>query len=257
MDQYAVRFSGNDISQVSGVDLYNHDFNKLPQREIKINKIARRDLSIITSAEYSQKEITVNMDVCSGSRADTEATLTLLKSLLQPQNAALVASQGGVDVEYSEATMQELSIEWLGATAIVTIIFIASDPIGKQSELETLVTLSAMTVASTSENITVGGSAMAYPLITVTVTAVTGGTGGSIIVTNGRTLQGITVTGDWTAGDILEINSQLLTVTVNGSIVDFDGMFPQFPAGTQQITYLDTFTTRTVTLNAVYQPRFV
>ena len=256
MDIYSVSFAGNDISQVLGVDLYNHNFNNLPNRDIKINKVARRDLSIITSSEYTQKQITVFLDVCSGSRGDTEDTLTFLKALLQPQNAILKVSQGGVEVEYT-ATMNEFNIEWNGIQAYVTIQFIASDPIGRESDVKTLATLNAIITATASLSMTVEGSATAYPVISLTLNSVTGGTAKDITIGNGLTNQGITITRNWTSGDVLIIDSFNSEATVNGVLTDFTGIFPQFAAGSQQITYTDNLTTRNADLSATYQPRLV
>lgn len=256
MDKYSVKFAGNDLSVVSGVDLYNHNFNDLPQRDIKINKIARRDKSIITSSEYSSKEITVWLEVCSGTRADAEDTLAYLKSLLQTQNSPLVVIQGGEETEYT-ATMNEFNIAWDGVTALVSIVFIASDPIGRLVDTETLAAVTGITTATSSTNIFVDGSSLAYPLISITVNAVTGGTAANMFISNGLTGQGLTITRTFTAGDFIEIDSENLTVEVNGSTSDFTGMFPQFGPGSQQIVYTDSFTTRTVDIIATYNPRFV
>lgn len=256
MDKYSCKFAGNDLSLVPGVDLHNHEFNTLPERDIKINKLARRDKSIITSSEYSQKTIPVYMEVCSGGRADTEDTLTFLKSLVQPQNGLLEVSQGGVDVEYT-ATMNEFNIVWEGTTALVTILFLASDSIGKQSDSETLADILAITTTNASLSMVIAGSATAYPIITVAINAVTGATNKQITVANGKTGQGITIERTWAANDILIIDSLNMTVTINGGVIDFTGKFPEFPAGSAQITYLDNFTTRDVDLTSVYNPRLV
>lgn len=253
---YSVRFAGNDLSVVGGVDLYNHEFNTLPQRDIKINKLARRDLSIITSSEYTSKNIPIWMEVCSGSRADTEDSLTFIKSLVQLQNGVLEVSQGGEDIKYT-ATMNEFNIEWNGPRALVNIVFLASDPVGKQSASETLVSITGITTAASSASMTVEGSATAYPVITVTINSITGGTTKQVTIANGSTNQGITIERTWTAADILIIDSENMEVTVNGTVVDFTGKFPEWVAGSGQITYLDTFTTRNVDLVAVYNPRLV
>lgn len=256
MDKYSVKFSGNDISLINGVDLYNHNFNDLPNRDIKINKLARRDLSIITSSEYTSKNIPVFLEVCSGTRADTEDTLTFLKSLLQPQNALLVVSQGGEDTQYI-ATMNEFNIVWEGTTALVTIVFLGSDPIGKNTTSVTLASQNGITTANYSVSTTIEGSATAFPTTNITINSITGGTGKSITVANGKTGQGITITRDYIAGDIIIINSRDMNATANGTLVDFTGMFPVFPAGSGQITYLDNFTTRNIDINSVYNPRLV
>ena len=130
MNIYDVIFEQNNLNAIPGVKITNHEFNNLPSREIAINKLARRDLSIITSSEYSQKQITVWADVCGGTRGDTEAVVTQLKQLIQAQNGKLQVLQNGYEVQYT-VTMNEFSIEWSGTMALVTIQFLASDPLGR------------------------------------------------------------------------------------------------------------------------------
>lgn len=256
MSHHEVSFDGNDLSAFTGIELYNHDFNRLPKREIKINKIARRDLSIITSSEYSSKEISVFFELCGGGRGDTEVLMAFLKSLVQTQNALLVVLQGDEQTEYT-ATMNEFNHSWLGTRAIVEIVFIASDPIGRNQDETTMASIVGITTSTSSASFEVQGSATAYPIITVTVSAVTGGTGQTISVINSRTNQGITIEANWANGDILVIDSYAMEARINGAIVDFTGIFPQFNTGLGQIGYSDSFTTRTVTLSAVYQARLV
>jgi hypothetical protein len=256
MDPYSVSFAGNDLSVFTGIDLYNHDFNKLPKREIKINKLARRDLSIITSSEYSAKDIRIYMEVCGGSRADTEVLLTFIKALVQPQNGLLVVSQGGETTEYT-ATMNEFNYSWLGVQALVEIVFIASDPIGRNQDETTIFTLTGITSSTTSTTFEIGGSSTAYPLITYTLNTVTGATLQDVTILNARTNQGITINRTWANGDILTIDSDLLEARVNGAVVDFTGMFPQFETGANSLSYSDSFTTRSFDLTATYQARLV
>lgn len=254
MQNYEVIFNSNDLSDVPGVWLYNYDATTLPTREINIHKLARRSLSIVTSAEYSQKAIPVMMKVCSGSRQDTEETLTDIKGLLQPQNGDLEIMQSNRLMRYT-ATMNEFNIEWDGSNAWVQIIFIASTPVAEGAEKEPLVSFST-SLSSDGASFIVDGSYIAEPRITVTISAVTGGTG-SFSIFNASTNQGITISGTFTAGAIIEIDSSNYTVLVNGISTDFVGLFPVFPPGSQRIGYSDTFSTRTVTVTVEYNVRVV
>ena len=255
MQEYNVIFNSNNLAQVNGVWLYNYTATDLPQRDIKIHKLARRSLSIITSSEYTQKAIPVLMRVCSGGRQDTEATLTEVKGLLQAQNGTLEIEQSGIEVKYT-ATMNEFDIEWDRSTAYVTIIFLASTPIATASELTNLANL-GVTTPSASTSFTVGGSYLAEPYITITINSVTGGTGQSLSVFNGSTNQGITITGNFANSDIIEIDSRELVVTHNGANIDFDGLFPTFPPGAQTLGYTDTFSTRNIDIDVKYNIRIV
>lgn len=256
MDKYVVMFAGNDMSAITGLELENHDFNQLPERDIRINKLARRDKSIITSAEYVSKNIPIYFYACGGSRAGTEDVVTQLKSLIQSQNGLLAVSQGGDTVEYI-ATMNEMEVEWIGTSAQITLNFIASDPVGKNSTAVDFIAPTNVTTSNASYSSIVLGSATVYPTFTITIAAVTGGAAASITINNALTAQGITITRDWAAGEILEINSEDMKATVDGEVVDFTGMFPQFTSGTQQMQYVDSFTTRDLTIEATYNPRLL
>lgn len=253
---YQVSFNGNRLDLVPGVDLYNHDFTTLPNRDIKIHKLARRSLSIITSSEYTQKSIPVYMDICSGTRRETEQTITFVKGLLQGQNAPLRVLESGFEVEYI-ATMNEFNVEWNSSHAYATIVFTASDPIGISTTTLQPVSIVGSTTQSVSSTFTVQGSFNAEPVISIVLTAVTGGTGGSINLVNAITQQGITITADFDDGDIIIVDSKQLVVTINGANVDFTGLFPIFPAGSQQLRYSDTFTTRTIDMSLTYEPRLI
>lgn len=254
--QYQVEFEGNRLDLVSGVNLYNYDFTMLPTRDIKIHKLARRSLSIITSSEYSQKSIPLWADICSGDRQDTEATITQLKALIQAQNGSLRVLESGQEVEYT-ATLNEFNIEWNGQHAYCTIVFIASDPLGRVLQDNELANIVGVTVPSITQTINVAGSYTAEPVISVSISSVTGATPGTINVYNSRTNQGITVEANYTDGDILVIDCLNYTVQINGANHDFEGIFPTFPPGAQQIGYSDTFSTRNVNISATYNPRLV
>ena len=243
MEEYSVQFNGNELSTVPGVWLYNYNATDLPQRDIKIHKLARRSLSIITSSEYTSKNIPVLMRVCSGGRQETEATLTAIKGLLQPQNGELVVRQSGEDYRYT-ATMNEFNIEWVGTSAYVVIVFIASTPIAESVDADLLFSFN-VTTPSDSAGFTVNGSYLAEPIITLVVNSVTGGTG-SMSIFNASTNQGITLTETFTNGAQIEINSTEYTVTLNGANIDFQGLFPTFPPGAQRVGYTDTFSTRNI-----------
>lgn len=256
MDIYEVQFNGNSLHDIPGVDLYNYNFTDLPQRDIKIHKLARRSLSIITSSEYTQKNISIWMDVCSGDKQDTEETITAVKALLQAQNGELKVLQSNIEVTYT-ATMNEFNIQWNASHAYVEIVFVASTPIATATGVENAVSILANTFSTASQTFSVEGSYLAEPYFTVVVNSVTGGSGGSISIINAKNQQGITVTANFTIGDILTIDSLSYEILLNGAVLDFEGLFPTFSPGLQQIEYSDTFTTRNVDITMEYRPRLV
>lgn len=251
---YDVKFNDNNLAEVPGVFLYYYDSTTLPTRDTKIHKLARRSLSIVTSAEYVEKNIPVYMEVCSGSRHQTEQTIINIKGLIQPQNGDLVVEQGNDFLKYT-ATMNEFNIEWEGATAWVEIVFLSSTPVAESVEKKSLFSFST-TFSSDGASFFVDGSFVSEPTITVVLNTVTGGSG-SFSIFNAATNQGITISDSFTSGDIIEINSSNYTVLVNGANTDFEGLFPVFPPGAQRVGYSDTFTTRNTTVTGEANTRIV
>lgn len=253
----SVIFAGNDLSILNGVDIYNFDITQLPNREISIHKLAGRDKSIITSSTYSSKEISVYMDICGGDRETTEIYVAQVKALLQGQNQSLQINYGGKELHYT-ATMNQFNIEWNSMNAYCEIKFIASDPIGTDIEATTLLNVAGSESQAFYNTIQISGSSKAYPIITVVIKSLTGdATGKTIILQNAGTNQGISITADWVEDDVLIVDSDSMQVTINGNIVDFAGMFPEFSAGSQQFGYIDDFDGRTIDITLTYHQKYV
>lgn len=255
MNEYLVTFEQNVLNNVPGVDLYNHDFSQTPNRDIKINKLARRDMSIITSSEYTDKPIYIYAEVCGGSRGDTEAVISNLKSLIQTQNGNLRVNQANIETEYT-ATMNEFTIEWDGAIAYVTIGFIASDPLGRSVDRLEFANFTVTTSNATQTGI-FEGSGTTEPIVSLTFNSLASGIDKAVSIFNARTNQGIRIIHTFNSGDILIINSFSKEARLNGMLLDFEGIFPTWAAGTQQIGYNDEFSSRNVSVSVSYQARTV
>lgn len=250
---YYMEFNQNRIDMVEGAEVVNSNYNQLPARDIKIHKIARRDLSIITSSEYTQKELVVSIDIATTCREDTEKIIRTIKGLLQGQNGLLKIWNAGIKLRYT-ATLNEFNIAWTGGMALCELVFIASTPIGEADEAEPLFTLNGITTPVASRTFTVDGSFKIEPLINVVFRAASTG---SFTLINGATQQGITVTGTFANGDTVTIDSKEYSVQHNGSEIDFLGAFPTFPVGAQTIGYTDTFSSRIVDISSEYRQRVV
>src|SRR5690606_34334597 len=132
----------------------------------------------------------IMMIICSGSRAETEETITRVKSLVQLQNGNLQIEQNGELVEYT-ATMNEFDIEWEAGTAYVTLTCIASTPIASTVQ-PTNIASTNITSSSTTVGLSIDGSYLAEPQITVTINTVTGGTAKELSIINAGTNAGLT-----------------------------------------------------------------
>lgn len=252
----SVFFAGNDLSIIVGATLIDHNFNDLPSRELSMSKLARANKSVLTSAEYSSKEVTVSFHLRGCDRGDTEIVLSTLKSYLSPVNKPLIVSQAHADVTYPTATLNELNYEWLSNKILITLVFTVADPIGYQDITTSLVN-KTITTASDTSPITISGSFEAEPIISAILTTVTGAVAQSMSFRNGDTGQGITITRTWANGDTVQVDVANKVVYINSAISDFTGQFPVFATGSQSLTYSDTFTTRSLALSATYKIRFL
>ena len=255
MSRLSVFYQGNDIGVIPGVDLYNHDFNALPSRNIRMNEIARADKSIITSADYTQKDITILCDINGKTRQESESIITQLKSILQPVNARVRVNQSDSEYRYT-ATLNEFNIDWFGVRATVQIVLLASDPVGYETQARNLLDVN-ITSGADQFNRTIGGSFRAQPVFTLTINSVTGGADEFIRIFNARTQQGIRIQRTWEAGDVLTIDSSTKELNINGNMSDYEGIFPTFASGTGIIAYSDGFSDRDIDLTATYVRRII
>lgn len=249
-----VYFEDKDLSTFPGISVYNHNFLDLPNRELGISKLARADKSVLTSAEYSSKKVTIKLMICGSDKEDTEDKYIALIGHLQNTNGTLRLREGSSDINYTASTLQSIGQEYFGHTLKVTLEFVCTDPFGIDNLPTTLVsttnTLPVITYA-----LTVLGSYRVEPVIRITLTSITDGTGKVLKIKNENTQKGVEITRDWVSGDVLVIDSLEKIVTVNNSMVDFVGTFPDFLPGLKTLGYVDSFTARSVNILAIYNKR--
>ena len=251
----SVWFDNNDLSSITGLIINDHDFNQLPEKDIKISKIARNDLSIITSVDYVSKTVTVNGIVQKCDRYEAETIMNTLKSFIQLPNKVLKVQQYDTFVNYT-ATLEGASHSWFANNLKFELTFICSDPIGSDIT-SSLIPSTTITTASTTIPFIVGGSYKAKPEITISITSITDGTAGTISLYNTTTNQTISVTRDWIADDLLVIDNENMTVRCNRAYIDYSGSFLNFYPGNRALGYSDTFTTRSIDVSGIYNNKYV
>jgi hypothetical protein len=142
--------------------------------------------------------------------------------------------------------------------APIVIKFVASNPpFGRDSSTTTQVNTRFTGASKTNTFVAVGGNKPVLPVLTITLNSGTGLTSKYIQLTNSTTGKLIKVTRTWVAGDVLVIDCENKTVKVNGSAVDYTGVFPSWNPTDTQLQYDDTLTTRDVTLTMVYKRRWL
>ena len=243
-----------DLSTLAGVAVFDYNVIEMASRNLTRSKLARADKSVLTSAEYVEKTITLT-GIVSGPDKDTiETRFTALKGIVQAPEEVIRITYSQDDVEFT-GTLQSSSFQWFGKHLKFTLTFLCSNPIGS-ARLTTNALTQTNTAASVTYQMTIGGSSKALPVITMTFDSLTGGTAKTVQVYNPATGQGISVTRNWTAGDILTIDSFEKTVTVGSTTVDYGGVFPSFLPGARELQYIDDLTTRSVDIVVDYKKQY-
>lgn len=252
----SVKYNNTDLHVISGLSVLDRDVNQLPERNLRIHKLARTDGSVLTTSEYGAKTLVINGVIVLESREATEAAIDQLRGLL-------ASPEGNIDVMVAGATrrfvgtLNSFTTALKGGYCKFSLEFICSIPFGVEIDTVTLHDAEANTASSAEFPMAIEGSYKAEPYIQITYSAITGGTDATVSVYNNADGIGLEVTRDWTTGDVLEIDGANKTVRVNGVDVARSGRFPSFLPGSRILGYSDTFTTRTMALTTTYQKRYV
>lgn len=223
--------------------------------------LAHANASKIPFIEYPNKPITLTGEIVGTTIADCDAQIDIFNGFMTAQNANLDFDYNGGSLNRRYvATATNIDIQRPGNLyhAKFAVTFTCTQAFGMDTTQTTILNVTGRTAATYSDNYTFLGTApVQLPIITITITAVTGGTNQLVSVGNNSTGQTISVTRTWTAADVLVIDSTTSTVTVNGVATDFSGAFPQFAPGAGTFIYTDGLTTRTFSYNIVYSVMYV
>jgi hypothetical protein len=253
-DVYSLQSSGTYGVHTTSTDIYS-----APRLTTQDEKLAQADGSVIVKATLEPKVFS-----CDGYMI--EADISALDTLLDEFKQALNKQNQNFDIDYAGSTRRYvatprnimISRDKGLNSAGWSVEFFCANPVGAEISTSALLAATVNTSSSLVSTITVNGSYVAEPLITVTLTAVTGGTTNkTITISNDTTLRGISITRDWSATDVLEIDCLNKTLYVNDTVVAYSGQFPKWTPGNGAISYLDDFTTRTVSIEATYTKRYL
>lgn len=258
MDGTSCSFDSNSL-QTSGIITQGIDHFSGPTKKQPIYGISHANYSAIPYISYPSKTVVVTGLLKADSITDMDA-------LIDTFNGYFVGKDKNLDIGHNGGTRRYIctpetpiidrpgGLNW----STFTLTFDCTNPFGRDTSTTSLLSATSRTSSLYQDNITVGGNAPSqYPLITITYSSVTGGSGASVLVGNNGTGQQLTITRDWVTNDVLVIDVLARLITVNGSVVDFSGGFPEFAKGSQYLGYSDTFTARTFDIDVTYYPMWL
>lgn len=238
-----------------GIILTNIDHLTVAPRENQLERIANQNGAKLVQSLLGTKPIYLEGYYVGVSPADVQLMYDTLAAVMNRQSRPLIVPHGGGTRQYI-ATPQNVVIKQPDGLNRITFSFEFVIPDGYSTEVESVTLVDeTVTSASASLALTVLGSVTARPLITMTFTSVSGGTGKTVSLRNARDFIGLTFDRDFVSGDVISVDSENFQIYINGVLTEPDGRMPTWSSGAGALYYSDTFTSRSVDIVGTYKPK--
>jgi hypothetical protein len=256
--RYPAEFNSTSLDSVAGLSILSIDAYKPVKRKLTIGNIAQTSRSKVSSAYADAKQITVRVAINRDTRDQVEESLDDLMAILQPKEKYLQIEQSGMLRKYKCTFTMSSTLTAGGSYMELDLVFECSDKFGISTAATLLRQFSGYTSSYRTDSFAVGGSLLEQPIVyTITFTALSGASSAAVTIGNDETGQLLTITRSWAANDVLVVDCDAESVTVNGTEVDFSGSFPLFqPGSLRYITYTDGFSSRTISGSITHVPRW-
>lgn len=259
-----ITFNSNDLQTYSattnvGILTTLIDHTNIPEKLAELYAIADANGSSIPAINYPSKKITISGAIKGSTQDDLDSRIDTFKGYFNGKDKNLDIDYAGTTRRYI-ATANTISItrQQKALFATFSIEFVCTQPFGVETSATSITNSLNYTSGTLNMTPTIGGSApFQYPIFTITIDALTGA-GDYVQVSNDNNGQDMIIYGlGLIAGDVIVIDCFARTVTVNGDIVDYNGVFLELEPGANSITYTDGFTTRTVDIVVNYYKRYL
>lgn len=221
---------------------------------------ADADGSSIPALNYPSKKVVIGGVIKGSTQANLDSRIDTFKGYFVGKDKNLDIAYGTGTRRYI-ATPNTVSVVRMQKALYATfqVEFVCTNPFGLDTSTTNLWTAkTGFTSATFTETPTVGGSApLQLPVITITINSLTGA-GDYVQISNDNNGQEMLIYGlSLAADDVIVIDCEQRTVTVNGDEVNYYGTFLALEPGANSITYTDGFTTRNIDISAVYTKRWL
>jgi hypothetical protein len=251
-------FNNTELTAIPGLIIESIGVSDPPNRIIESYKRARTHGRAVVAGFNDDRPIIVKGKFAANSQVQFEQARDTLLAAIYTLQGVLRTDVSGAPRLFNCTLDRPKIPEHMGGFAEVELDFNAYDPFGYDLGYTTPASTTT-TLPNKDFSITFGGSASRqYPLITLTVTSVTGSTTSSILsITNRTTGQTTTITGLVTTGDVFTIDTEQGKVFKNGVAISFGGALPYAAPGLVWFSYADTgLTTRNVSIQPLYRKRY-
>lgn len=231
----------------------------MPSRELVTYKIPRADGEGLNGDYFRGRRIKVSGII-------EKTTNALLETELDTFKNKMAASEGNLDlkvngevrrikatVENPEAMFAKREGYHISFTPF-EMSFLALEPMWHSLDYQTE-TYEDVALLSYPDEVEVTGSYKAQPVIIIILQSVTSVT--AIAFDNDTNGDSIEITETFAAGDVLVIDSEEKSVTLNGTEVDYDGVFPELSVGTNEFDITVTGTAVEYTATVKYRKTYL
>jgi phage-related protein len=234
-------------SNIITKDLSHEDMDN---RKVNFQRIGRNGAKIVDD-KFGVKVIKVAGTIKDTTKALLDARIDALKAVLA------TTTDKDLDIDYSTGTRRYLATctnfkvmkEFYSINTVpFEAEFMVGTPFGKNIDTTTLESLAITT--GQNDSFYFYGSMRPLPRIKLTVNSSTAFT--SFQFQNKTTGDTVTVTHAFAANDIIIIDCEVLKITLNGTEIDYTGVFPEFENGWNDFYIWFTASAYNVDLKVIY-----
>ena len=229
-----------------------------PDQDAALYTVANANDSNVPDSNYQSRKVSIAGTIHGSSQADLDSRIDTFRGYFAQRNKNLDIAYGSGTRRYVVMKINTFSLSRSNKSlyASFTIEFLCK-PFGFDTSTTSLLSHTGFTSATVTDTPTVGGTApYQLPVYTITINSLTG-SGDYVQISNDNNGQEILLYGlGLTAGDVIVVDAENRSVTVNGDEVDYYGTFLELEPGASSLTYTDGFTTRNVDIAASYTKRY-
>lgn len=232
----------------------------MPQRKVYSADYSRRHGGKLISDFYTQKIINIKGYIIADSELDRDTYINnALRDLSVQAQALDIGLKNNTETHRYICTATKLDIvkepTWL-TYARFDIDFLCLTPFSRSTSTTTD-SEAGFTTSPKSKELTIGGSAEIYPVITITVNSETGLTVIKFETDITGDYVSITPESGYSASDVVVIDCENKSVTINASAVEYTGIFPRFMPGSTTWTVTSTSTAHDLDCDVEYYTQYL
>jgi len=232
-----------------------------PLKDIILYELARSDNAVAVYRRYKSREFTLGGHIKTDSSDSLEAAIDALKAALLLQSGELAVGWAG-GTRYFEAECANLNINRRNTEldhSGWSAQFVMPVPFSTDGVTRDFITaVSGHTLATLQVGVNNIGTYLAYPFITLVITALEPNTSNvTFTFTNPATSENISITDEFADGDTITLDTLNKQIFRGSELLAGVGNFPAWQPGSGLLELSDTATSRTISLSATYIARYL